>query len=157
MQVAMQYANMALICLCLAVLTVSIHMYALFLMRWKIRSVLQKQRFREGVMRETGIVSIMVVGLCTVHIVEILVWAAGYVLIGALRDPGDALYYSLTMYTTVGPEGVTAGPTFRGVGGFESLLGPMMLAWSTAFLVEYVTQVMSPHPAPGLDQRRREG
>ncbi|MFG1479261.1 ion channel [Xanthobacter sp. V4C-4] len=153
MSQAVQYANVVFVCLLLAVLTVMIHMCGLYMLRRWIHRLVRTENFHHHVMRETYVVSALVLGLCVIHIAEIMVWATGYVSMGALQDYGDAVYYSLTTYTTVGPDGVSVGRTYRGVAGFESLLGPMMMAWSTAALVGYVTQVMSanlhpPHAAP---------
>lgn len=143
MSQAMQYANTVLVCIVLAVLTVVIHMAGLYKLRRWIHRLLQTQSFQHHVMRETLVVSALVVGLCVVHVTEILAWASGYMSMSAFGDFADAFYYSLTTYTTVGADGLHIGRDYRVVAGFESLLGPMMLAWSTAFLVEYVTQVLT--------------
>jgi len=148
MAVAMQYANIVLLSFILAVATVCIHMYALFAMRRWVRRLLVHETFGQNVMRETVVVTAMVVGLCLVHLIEVLVWAVGFMSVGALSHLGNAVYFSLTNYTTVGPQGVSVNAEFRGVAGFESLLGPMMMAWSTAFLVEYVTRLAASETAP---------
>lgn len=139
MSVAMDYMYVIAVSLALAVVTVFVHMYALYVLRAAIRRLLKTRSFRHHVMRETVVVSGLMVALCTIHIFEIVLWAIGYVSIGAFSDMGNATYFSLTMYTTVGPDGLSISKLFRGIAGFESLLGPMMVAWSTAFLVEYVT------------------
>lgn len=152
MSEAFKYANVIVVCLVLAVATVMIHMYGLYLLRRWIRRLLRTESFQHHVMRETLVVSMLVVGLCAVHLTEILAWAGGYLAMGALPDLSDAVYYSLTTYTTVGPDGISIGRDYRGVAGFESLLGPMMMAWSTASLVEYVTQVIRANVSvPGAD------
>ncbi len=148
MSVAMDYLYIIAVSLVLAVLTVFIHMYVLYMLRGIVRRVLKSPSFHHHVMRETVVVSGLMVALCATHIAEIIVWAIGYVTIGAFSDMGNATYFSLTMYTTVGPDGLSISTLFRGIAGFESLLGPMMVAWSTAFLVEYVTAIRS---RQGLD------
>ncbi|MFG1418409.1 ion channel [Xanthobacter sp. V0B-10] len=140
------YAHLILVCLGLAFLTVVIHMSGLFVLRHWIRRLLRSGSFSHHVMRETFVVSALVIGLCVVHLTEVLAWAWGYLVTGALASFNDALYFSLTTYTTVGSDGVSIPRVFRGIAGFESLLGPMMVAWSTAFMVEYVTRVITPDP-----------
>lgn len=143
MSEAMTYAHVAFVCLALAVLTVMIHMYGLYVMRRWVHRLTQKEGFQHHVMRETVVVSTMVVGLCALHLAEILAWTSGYMAIGALPDFSDALYYSLTTYTTLGADGLSIDRNFRAIAGFESLLGPMMMAWSTASLVGYVTMIIN--------------
>ncbi|WP_234050249.1 MULTISPECIES: ion channel [unclassified Xanthobacter] len=143
MSEAMRYTNVFIVCMVLAVLTVVIHMAGLYKLRHWIHRLLQTQSFQHHVMRETLVVSALVVGLCIIHLTEVLAWAGGYMAMAAFGDFADAFYYSLTTYTTVGADGLNIGRNFRIVAGFESLLGPMMLAWSTAFLVEYVSQVLT--------------
>ena len=130
-----------LVCLVLAVATVLIHMLVLFLLRTRLRKVEPTRNHRLHVVRETIAVSTIVVSLSLAHLAEIVIWGIGYLTIGALHDTTDAIYFSMTMYTTVGPDGVSIPPAFRGVAGFESLIGPIMVAWSTAFLVASVTRL----------------
>ncbi|WP_454916345.1 ion channel [Xanthobacter sediminis] len=134
-------------------------MYGLYILRRWVHRILLTQSFRHHVMRETFVVSTMVVGLCVLHLAEILAWTGGYLAIGALPDFSDAIYYSLTTYTTLGADGLSIGRNYRAVAGFESLLGPMMMAWSTASLVAYVTLVISatgPLAKVHSDERRDE-
>lgn len=156
---AIGYANAVLICLGLAVVTVVLHMAGLYVLRHWIQRLLQTESFRHHVMRETLVVSTLVVGMCIVHISEILAWAGGYVAVSAFGDFSDAFYFSLTTYTTVGADGLSIGRNYRVVAGFESLLGPMMLAWSTATLVQYVTQVLTANQrfeaSEAMDRRER--
>lgn len=130
-----------LVCLVLAVVTVLIHMLVLYALRTRLQRVTPTHNHRLHVVRETIAVSVIVVSLCLAHLTEIVTWGFGYMMIGALHDVGDAVYFSMTMYTTVGPDGVSVPPAFRGVAGFESLIGPIMVAWSTAFLVAAVARL----------------
>lgn len=150
MGTALSYGYLIATCLVLAVATVCIHMYALFLLRIQVQRILKHRSFQHHVMYETVVVSSLMVALCATHISEMLVWAVGYLFVGAIDNVPDAVYFSLTTYTTVGPDGVSIATIYRGIAGFESLIGPMMIAWSTAFLVEYVTRFRSsgPHGPP---------
>lgn len=125
----------------LAAATVSIHSLALWIIRKRVTHLITIRDYGDHILAETRLISLIVVSLSFVHFLEIAVWAVGYLALGALDDLGNALYYSITTYTTVGPDGLSIGPSFRGIAGFESLIGPMMVAWSTAFLVEFVTRM----------------
>lgn len=88
-----------------------------------------------SILDETLIVSLVVVILSTFHFLEVLLWGVAYYWIGAVGSLFDAGYYSLTTYTTLGPTDVAFDQRFRGLAGFESLIGPLMIAWSTAVIV----------------------
>lgn len=133
--------GVVLVCLVLAVVTVLIHMMVLFALRTRLQKVIPTHNHRLHVVRETIAVSVIVVSLCLAHLTEIVTWGLGYMMIGAIGNVADAIYFSMTMYTTVGPDGVSVLPAFRGVAGFESLIGPIMVAWSTAFLVAAVARL----------------
>ena len=83
---------------------------------------------------ETLIVSGVVILLSTFHFLEVLLWGFAMYWIGAVSTLTDAGYYSLTTYTTLGPTDVVYDQRFRALAGFESLLGPLMIAWSTAVI-----------------------
>ena len=93
-------------------------------------------RFRKApsILDETLIVSLVVIILSSFHFLEVLLWGVAYYWIGAVGSLFDASYYSLTTYTTLGPTDVVFDQRFRGLAGFESLIGPLMIAWSTAVI-----------------------
>jgi len=138
----------------LLVITVLIHMASLMRMREQLHHLPVPRSRRYHVMQESMVATVVVTLLSFVHILEVVVWALAYVAMGAIGKLDDAIYFSMTTYTTVGPEGVEVLPSFRGLSGFESLIGPVMVAWSTAFLVEALAQIRSefqaqqrhPHP-----------
>lgn len=128
----------------LVVLTVSVHALMLSGLRQRLNRKLKGKSYEDHQLREALVISATVLSLALAHLIEIIIWAAGYVLFAATPDPSDAFYVSLTTYTTVGPTGVNIAPVYRSAVGFESLIGPMMVAWSTAFLVEQVTRMRAP-------------
>jgi len=82
--------------------------------------------------------------ILTLHVVEIWLFAAAYLLLGLGSDfghirgipPGDwfdYVYYSAVVYTTVGfGELYPVGPV-RLLTGVESLLGLVLITWSASF------------------------
>ncbi len=156
---SLHYAAVTFGTILLIMVTVTIHVIALFGFQGGISQVAEweSHKLRHRAARETVFVGLIVVGLCGVHILEVLLWSFGYLISGALQSFGDAFYFSLTTYTTVGPVDVVVGPAFRSFAAIESLLGPIMLAWSTAFLVDILHKFPPPptrhpggqrHPAP---------
>jgi len=45
----------------------------------------------------------------------------------------DALYFSTISYSTVGYSDIHIAPQWRLLGAFESILGMVLIGWSTAF------------------------
>lgn len=128
-------------CIVLAMLTVVTHAMSLTVIRRRLNHRISGKIYVDHVFVEAVIISATVLSLSLVHLAEVCIWAGAYVLLDAIGDPRDAIYYSLSTYTTLGPDGVSIDRAFRAVAGFESLIGPMMVAWSTAFLVEFVVRM----------------
>lgn len=80
-------------------------------------------------------------GLFATHTVEIWLYAARYVILGAVTTFEQALYFSTVTYTTIGYGDVVLAHPWRILGAIEGATGIMMLGWSTAFLVSLLTQV----------------
>ena len=83
-----------------------------------------------------------------------MVWAAFFVLIGALPDIELAMYFSLTSYTTVGYGDVLLPEPWRLLGPLEAAVGVLMLGWSTGILVAVIGQLFKSETAgegaPGI-------
>lgn len=73
--------------------------------------------------------------LFALHIFEIWVFAAFYLLVGALHDLEEALYFSASCYATLGPTVGHFSQQWRLIGGVEALIGFVLIGWSTAFIV----------------------
>jgi len=65
------------------------------------------------------------------HLAQIYVWAAFYVLWGGLENFETALYFSMSSYTTIGYGDVVLPPRWRLLGGIEGVTGVLMFGWST--------------------------
>lgn len=75
----------------------------------------------------------VVVALITLHGLEIWAFALLYLWLGAIGTLSDALYFSTISYSTVGYNDTHIMPDWRLLGAFESILGMILLGWSTAF------------------------
>jgi hypothetical protein len=83
----------------------------------------------------------LVGALLLLHLAEAVVWAAFYVLAGALPDLETAAYFSLTSYTTVGYGDVLLPAQWRLLGPLEAAVGILMLGWSTGVLVAVIGMI----------------
>lgn len=131
----------------LVVLCVAIHGFGLFsLSRW-MRSEASAERLRRidplsprGALFTLGIV----VAIIVLHGMEIWLFAFTYMALGAIGGLEEALYFSTISYSTVGYSDVHIAPDWRLVGAFESILGVILLGWSTAFFLRTLSRI-DPH------------
>lgn len=87
----------------------------------------------------SSIVILMFLGSIFVSVL----WAWAYVIIGALSNFDDALYFSIVTYTTLGYGDITLGNNWRLLGAFEASIGIIMFGWSTAVVMYAVQKIYS--------------
>lgn len=84
-------------------------------------------------------VGALVVGfLCVfaLHMIEVAIWAGAYLGLGAFNELEEALYFSITCFTTLGFGDVVIGKPWRLLGASEGMIGLVLLGWSAGlFLV----------------------
>ena len=73
--------------------------------------------------------------LFAVHMIEIAIFAAFFMVVGAIPTLEDALYYSATAYATLGWSADYFPEDWRLIGAIEALIGFILIGWSTAFMV----------------------
>ena len=104
----------------------------------------------------------IVLGLFVLHGLEIWIYAFAYLGIGAQPDLEQALYFSISAYSTLGEAGPRLAPVWRLVGALEAVNGMLLIGWSTAFLFQVLDHLMAPMDAAPVprgaiapDSRRR--
>jgi hypothetical protein len=80
--------------------------------------------------------------LMTLHFVEIFVFAAFYLSVGAVHSMEEALYYSASCYATLGDAAANFSDEWRLVGALEALIGFVLIGWSTAFMVRTLRKII---------------
>lgn len=120
----------------LAVLCVLIHGVGLFSLARALRTEAALERLQgiaplspRGITFAVGIV----VAILVLHGIEIWAFAFVYMGIGAIGGLEEALYYSTISYSTVGYSDTHISPNWRLLGAFQSILGMVLIGWSTAF------------------------
>jgi hypothetical protein len=128
----------------MVVLCVGIHGIGLFSLSRALRTESNVERLRRttalsfrGAMFTLGIVLLIFV----IHGVEIWAYAFFYLAVGATTDLLDAVYFSTISYTTVGYNDNHITEEWRLVGAFESILGMIMIGWSTAFFFKMLSRI----------------
>jgi len=91
------------------------------------------QRFANTAAIVVGVLFVMLV-----HSVQVWIWAAVFIGLGAFNQLEPALYFSLIAFTTVGFGDITLGPDWRLLSGLMAANGFMSFGWSTAYMVELV-------------------
>lgn len=76
------------------------------------------------------------------HTAQIWIWAASFMVLGALVNINDALYFSLVTYTTLGYGDVTVSNGFRTFAAMAAVTGLLNFGLSTAFLVGLLTKLL---------------
>jgi hypothetical protein len=87
---------------------------------------------------------LVVLLLIAVHGIEIWAYALLYLSIGAVSGLEEAIYYSTISYSTVGYHDEHMAPDWKLLGAFESIVGMIMIGWSTAFLFRILGRI-DPH------------
>jgi len=83
----------------------------------------------------------MVVAIVMLHGIEIWLFAFLYFGAHAISTLEGALYYSTISYSTVGYSDTHITQDWRLVGAFESILGVILLGWSTAFFLRMLSRI----------------
>jgi uncharacterized protein YhhL (DUF1145 family) len=83
----------------------------------------------------------IVLALIALHGIEIWAFALLYLGVGAIPSLENALYFSTISYSTVGYNDTHILPEWRLLGAFESILGMILLGWSTAFFFRMLGRI----------------
>jgi len=135
--------RLILISLGLTALTVFIHGVGTLYAIQRIIHCLKKKQFPIKLLSMEFIIIQMVCILLLLHLMEIFVWAGYYRISGLLPDYETAAYFSTVSYTTVGYGDVVLSGARRLLGPIESVVGVLMLGWSTGIIVAVLTRLFA--------------
>ncbi len=128
----------------MVLLTVIIHGAGLAVLGRFLRLELKDENTRHAPQlsaRSLAFTLALVLGLFALHGVEIWLYAALYVALGAVSGLEAGVYFSTTTYGTIGFSDSLMAPGWRLVGAIEGINGMLLLGWSTAFFVTVVTRL----------------
>ncbi len=86
-------------------------------------------------------VLVIVLALFALHGIEIWLFAACYLGLGAVPDLETAVYFSTITYAAIGYADTHIDTAWRLVSAIEGVNGVILLGWSTAFLVSVVARL----------------
>lgn len=128
----------------MAMLCVVIHGLGLFSLARALRTEAAVERLnRIAPLSPRGMAFTLaiVVAILALHGLEIWAFAFVYLGIGAIPGLEDALYYSTISYSTVGYNDTHIAPQWRLLGAFQSILGMVLIGWSTAFFFRILGRI----------------
>jgi hypothetical protein len=70
------------------------------------------------------------------HVLEVIVWALAYFIVGAAPVDADRLYFAFVNYTTLGYGDVVPVASWRLLGPLTAMNGMLLFGWSTAVIFE---------------------
>ena len=117
------------------VVTVFVHAAGLLTLSWLLRGTMARFRFHHHQFGTMGIMVATVLGLFAIHTVEIWAWAIAYLLLGAVPNLEDALFFSFLSFSTLGAEPVSVTDEWQLFGSVEGVNGFLLIGWSTAYLI----------------------
>ena len=124
--------------------TVIIHGGGLALLGHGLRSEVQAERAHHlsaMSLRKMLFTLALVIGLFTLHGVEIWLYAFLYEALSAVDTLETAVYFSTISYAGIGFDDRYIKPAWRLVAAIEGINGLLLLGWSTAFFVTIVTRL----------------
>jgi hypothetical protein len=89
------------------------------------------------------LIAALVVMMFLAAILEITIWAATYLVVGAMSALEPALYFSTVTFTTLGYGDVTLNDSWRLMASFEAVNGIILIGWTTALIFAFVRRVAS--------------
>ena len=92
-------------------------------------------------MKRAAVILVIVLALFTLHGIEIWLYAAIYLLVGAVQTLEAAVYFSTITYASIGFSDAPMAHSWRLVGAIEGINGVLLLGWSTAFFVTVVARL----------------
>ena len=126
----------------LLVVTVVIHGFGLRMIDRRVSFVLDGGA-RNHLLRMAAWLIMPVVALCAaiLHGSEGTIWAATYLLLGAMPDKKSAMLYSMNAMTSYGHVDLRLAPHWQLMGALEALNGWILFGLTTAFLFTVMQKV----------------
>ncbi len=115
--------------------TALIHLMGLTFLIWIMRNSKASELAKFSVMRSSTVIMLVVMGIFAIHTVEVWAYAALYYELELFDTFEACLYFSTSVFTTVGFGDLVVGPHWRLLTAIESANGFLLLGWSTAFLI----------------------
>jgi voltage-gated potassium channel Kch len=126
------------ICVLLLVLTTAVHAGAMVFAFDGMKLTHARHWGRRSILTRLTLVSFLVVTMFLAALIETGLWALTYLAVGALSSFGEALYFSMVTFTTLGYGDITLDEKWRLLSSFAAANGTIMFGWTTALIMTLV-------------------
>lgn len=83
----------------------------------------------------------IVILMIVAAVAEAMIWAASFNMVGAIKEFGEAVYFSIVTYTTLGYGDITLEPNWRILASLEAATGIIIFGWSTAIVMAAIQNI----------------
>ena len=90
---------------------------------------------------EIGQVSRAVLITFFATLIEVAIWAAGYLALQAIDSFEEALYFSMVTFTTLGYGDITLNENWRLLSSIQAANGIIIFGWTTALVIAVVQRI----------------
>lgn len=134
------FANLALGTL-MSALMVMIHFWGLLGLTSLLRMGHRHLSPHKDRVHQARTIMAVVLGIFVLHMLEMWAYAAAYMGLDEFDSFEEALYFSISAYTTVGFGDLVMSTKWRVLSAIESANGWILFAWSTAFMLTVTTRL----------------
>ena len=131
--------NQLILATTMVVAIVVIHLSSLAILTRLLRS--HSRLMRSVRIMPITLLAVATMGIIAIHTVEIWLYAAAYLGLGAFHHFEDALYFSTSTHATIGYGALLLPHQWRVFGVIEGPVGVIMLGLSTAYLVSLLARM----------------
>jgi hypothetical protein len=121
--------------------TAVVHMAGLLSLLWVLRHGGSWRPTADQVFGQVLLILLVFLGIVAIHGVEIWLYAAAFLAVGALTHLETALYFSTVTFSSLGYGDILLSEEWRLFGAIEAANGLILLAWSTAFLLSVTARL----------------
>jgi len=121
--------------------TVLIHAACTVFVLTRLHSVAAHHWVLRSPLSRASVMGALVLLMSAVILLESMLWAGLYVMVGALATMSEALYFSLVTFTTLGYGDITLHEPWRMLAAFQAANGILMFGWTTAIIVAVAQRV----------------
>lgn len=127
----------------LSALSFGIHFLGIIGLIGVLRRLNERPRALVSILSQAVFILGIVGSLSMLHSIQIWIYAFTFLILGEFNTVADALYYSISTFTTVGFGDLNMSEQWRIFGATESMTGFLMIGWSTAFLVSVSSRLFA--------------
>jgi hypothetical protein len=112
---------------------IAIHAFLMAAVLWAARIAGEGATLRQS-LRLIAVMIATVSVLMAAHVVEVVVWAFAYMIVGIAPPGTDLIYFAFVNYTTLGYGDVTPLERWQLLGPMTAMNGVLLFGWSTAVI-----------------------